>query len=187
MFKYFVTILLIQIFINPAYAEKKGLPQLDFSTYPSLILWSIISLIILYLIMSYIITPKISNVINYREQNIQNDLIKAKSLKFESDKIIEKINSQLDQTKLEAKSIIDNSIIESQKESENKINAINTELLMKIDKSVHEISTSGNAVIKSVFDETYQLSHQIIAKTSNLTVDKTKLISIVKHESKLMS
>ena len=58
---------------------------------------------------------------------------------------------------------------------------------MKIDKSGHEISTSGNAVIKSVFDETYQLSHQIIAKTSNLTVDKTKLISIVKHESKLMS
>ena len=81
------------ISLSSAQATSKGLPQLDFSTYPSLIFWSILSLLFLYLITTYVITPKISYVINNREQNLQNDLIKAKSIKEESDKILDEINN----------------------------------------------------------------------------------------------
>ena len=81
MIKCFNSVLLTFLIVNPAYSEGKGLPQLDFTTYPSLIFWSILSLLTLYLIMAYVITPKISNVINNREQHLQNDLIKAKALK----------------------------------------------------------------------------------------------------------
>ena len=35
--------------------------------------------------------PKISLILNNREQNIQNNLIKAKSIKEESDTIIDKL------------------------------------------------------------------------------------------------
>ena len=99
MFKYLNLVLSTFLFVSPAYSEAKGLPQLDFTTYPSLIFWSMISLLCLYFLMSYVITPKISNVINNREQHLQNDLIKAKALKKESDDTLEKVNAQLEQTK----------------------------------------------------------------------------------------
>ena len=94
MIKYFNFILSTLLFVSPAYSAGKGLPQLDFTTYPSLIFWSILSLLCLYLVMFFVITPKISNVINDREQHLQNDLIKAKTLKKESDVTLEKVNAQ---------------------------------------------------------------------------------------------
>ena len=125
MIKYFNLVLFTFLFVSPAYSESKGLPQLDFTTYPSLIFWSILSLVSLYFVMSYVITPKISDVINDREQHLQNDLIKAKALKKESDDTLEKVNAQLDQTKADAKSIVEKAISESQINSEKIINRDN--------------------------------------------------------------
>ena len=43
--------------------SKGGLPQLDFNTYPSLIFWSVISLIIGYFFMTYLVTPNIKSIL----------------------------------------------------------------------------------------------------------------------------
>ena len=60
MIKYFNLALSTFLLVSPAYSAGKGLPQLDFTTYPSLIFWSILSLLSLYLVMSYVISPVIS-------------------------------------------------------------------------------------------------------------------------------
>ena len=54
----------------------------------------------LYLIIALLVAPKIASTLNNREQHIQNDLIKAKSLKTESDKILNELNEQLEKTKM---------------------------------------------------------------------------------------
>ena len=79
IFMYFLILNLLMI--KTSLANQAGLPQLNFETYPSLIFWSVLSLITLYLLMSRLVTPKVSEVLNFREQNIQNNLLKAKSLK----------------------------------------------------------------------------------------------------------
>ena len=53
MIKYSNLALSTFLIVSPAYSAGKGLPQLDFTTYPSLIFWSILSLLILYFVMSY--------------------------------------------------------------------------------------------------------------------------------------
>ena len=186
MFKYFNLLLLTFLFVNPAYSEAKGLPQLDFTTYPSLIFWSILSLIGLYLLMAYVITPKISNVINDREQHIQNDLIKAKALKKESDYTLEKVNAQLDQTKIQAKSIIEKAISDSQMSSEETLNSLNLKLNDKIEKSLKDINREKSIVLKDIFNQTFELSNLVIFKTSNIKPDKTKLTNILKQETKIL-
>ena len=118
-------------------SEKKiGLPQLDFSTYPSLIFWSIISLTILYFVMSFIITPRISNIFNNREQNIQNNLIKAKSIKEESDLIIQKLSIEQDDARSRARKLIDQSIEETKIVIEKKESEISKKLNDKINETM---------------------------------------------------
>ena len=187
MIKCFNSVLLTFLIVNPAYSEGKGLPQLDFTTYPSLIFWSILSLLTLYLIMAYVITPKISNVINNREQHLQNDLIKAKALKKESDDTIVKVNAQLDQTKTDAKSIIEKAISDSQMNSEKILNDFNLKLNDKIDKSLKDIDREKSLALKEIFNETFVLSDLIISRTSNLKSNKTKLTNILKQETKIIS
>jgi len=45
---------------------KAGLPQLDLSTYPSLMFWAVISLIIGYFLMSFLVAPNIKSILNKR-------------------------------------------------------------------------------------------------------------------------
>ena len=187
MFKYFNLVLSTFLFVSPAYSEGKGLPQLDFTTYPSLIFWSILSLISLYLLIAYVITPKISNVINDREQHLQNDLIKAKAIKKESDDTLQKVNAQLDQTKIEAKSIIEKAISDSQINSEKILNSLNLKLNEKIEKSLKDINKEKSLVLKDIFNQTFELSNLVIYKTSNIKSDKTKLTEILKQEIKILS
>ena len=186
MIKCFNLVLLTFMFVSPAYSESKGLPQLDFTTYPSLIFWSILSLIILYLIMAYVVTPKISDVINNREQHLQNDLIKARTLKKESDVTLEKVNAQLDQTKIDAKSIIEKAISDSQINSEKILNDLNFKLNEKIDKYLKDIDKEKSIALKDILNETFVLSDLIISKTSNIKSNKTKLTNILKQEIKII-
>ena len=174
------------ISISSAQATSKGLPQLDFSTYPSLIFWSILSLLFLYLITTYVITPKISYVINDREQNLQNDLIKAKSIKEESDKILDEINNQLDKAKIDAKSLIDQSLVEADDESNNTLNEINAKINKKIEKTIQDIEKNKKNSINTLFKESFELSDLIISKTSGLKVNKSKLTNIIYKKTTLM-
>ena len=186
MIRYFNLVLSTFLFVSPAYSEGKGLPQLDFTTYPSLIFWSILSLLCLYLVMSYVITPKISNVINDREQHLQNDLIKAKTLKKESDDTLEKVNVQLDQAKIDAKSIIDKAVSDSQINSEEILKDLSLKLNANIEKTLKRINEEKSIVLKDIFNESFELSNLIISKTSNMKSDKTKLINILKQEKKII-
>ena len=186
MFKYFNLVLLTFLSVSPAYSEGKGLPQLDFTTYPSLIFWSILSLISLYILTAYVITPKISNVINDREQHLQNDLIKAKANKKESDDTLQKVNAQLDQTKIDAKSIIEKAISESKTSSEKTIKDLNFKLNDKIEKSLKDINREKSIVLKDIFNQTFELSNLVIFKTSNIKPDKTNLTNILKQETKIL-
>ena len=185
MIKYFNLVLSTFFFVSPAYSEGKGLPQLDFTTYPSLIFWSILSLVCLYLVMFFIITPKISNVINDREQHLQNDLIKAKTLKKESDDTLAKVSAQLDQTKLDAKFIIEKAVSDSQISSEKIMKDLNFKLKKNIDKSLQNIDEKKSVVLNNMFNECFEISDLIISKTSNIKSDKTKLTNILDQEIKI--
>lgn len=61
------------------------LPQLDLQTYPSQIFWLIISFLVLYFLVSKVAVPRISDVLEERQERIEDDLDKAEILKKEAD------------------------------------------------------------------------------------------------------
>jgi F-type H+-transporting ATPase subunit b len=63
------------------------LPQLDIQTYPSQIFWLIVSFIVLYFLVSKIAVPRISDVLEERQERIADDLDKAETLKKESEQV----------------------------------------------------------------------------------------------------
>ena len=66
------------VLVTPALASSEvGLPQLDFSTYPTQVFWLVVSFAILYLLMSQVAIPRISEVLEGRQERFANDLDKA--------------------------------------------------------------------------------------------------------------
>ena len=60
------------------------LPQLDIVTYSSQIFWLVISFIVLYFLVAKIAMPRIAEVLEERQERIEDDLDKAETLKKEA-------------------------------------------------------------------------------------------------------
>ena len=62
-------------------AAKAGMPQLDFSTFSNQIFWLVITLVVIYFILSRIALPRIGGALADRAGTITNDLAEAEDLK----------------------------------------------------------------------------------------------------------
>jgi len=110
---------------------KAGLPQLDLSTYPSLMFWAVISLIIGYFLMSFLVAPNIKSILNLRETNIQNDLVKAKASTQENEKIKQEIIDHQKDIKLRSQKLINEALSDSKLSIEKTENDITKKLTQK--------------------------------------------------------
>jgi len=59
-----------------------GMPQLDFSTFPNQIFWLLVTLVVIYLVLSRVALPRIGGVLAERSGTISNDLAAAEDLKL---------------------------------------------------------------------------------------------------------
>ena len=148
--------------------KKTGLPQLDFNTYPSLIFWSIISLVIGYILMAYIVTPQIKSIINLRETNIQNDLIKAKTSNEESEKIKNEVLSNQEEIKLSSQTLLNDALLETKKLLEESEKKISEKMELRISKAEQKINETKDNVITEILSNTEDLTVGIVQKFTDI-------------------
>ena len=174
--KFILVLLLSTIFSYSAKANesKTGLPQLDFNTYPSLIFWSVVSLIIGYLLMKYLVTPNIKSILNNRETNIQNDLVKAKTSSQETEKIKENIINSQTELKSKSQSIVNQALSETKQNIEKKEKDINQKLNEKVEKAEKKITDTQKLVINEVINNAEELTAKVIQNLTDLKYDKAE-------------
>ena len=172
-------ILVVLLYTNTSYVAKAdkgkaGLPQLDFNTYPSLVFWSVISLIIGYILMKYLVTPNIKSILNNRETNIQNDLVKAKTSSQETEKIKENIINSQTEIKSKSQLIVNQALAESKQNIEKKEKDINKKLNEKVVKAEKRIMETQKLVIKEVISNAEALTAKVIQNLTDLKYDKVE-------------
>ena len=172
-------ILVVLPFTNTSYVAqadevKAGLPQLDFNTYPSLVFWSVVSLIIGYVLIKYLVTPNIKSILNNRETNIQNDLVKAKTSSQETEKIKENIINSQTELKSRSQLIVNQALSETKQNIEKKEKDINQKLNEKVIKAEKQIMETQKLVIKEVISNAEELTAKVIHNLTDLKYDKVE-------------
>ena len=172
-------ILVVLLFINATYVAqadegKAGLPQLDFNTYPSLVFWSVVSLMIGYILMKYLVTPNIKSILNNRETNIQNDLVKAKTSSQETEKIKENIINSQTELKSRSQLIVNQALSETKQNIEEKEKDINQKLNEKVIKAEIQIMETQKLVIKEVISNAEEITAKVIQNLTDLKYDKVE-------------
>ena len=170
-------ILVVLLFANTSFVAqadegKSGLPQLDFNTYPSLVFWSVVSLIIGYFLMKYLVTPNIKSILNNRETNIQNDLVKAKTSSQETEKIKENIINSQKELKSRSQLIVNQALSETKQAIEKKETDINQKINEKVVKAEQQIMETQKLVIKEVIDNAEELTAKVIQNLTDLKYNK---------------
>ena len=164
--------------------KKAGLPQLDLNTYPSLIFWSIISLIFGYILMAYIVTPRIKSIINLRETSIQNDLIKAKTSNQESEKIKKEISDSQLKIKLNSQTLIDEALFETKKLLDETEKKISKKMELKIITAEQKINETKDNVISEILSNAEDITRDIIQRFTSIKPLKEDVKKTVNAVSK---
>lgn len=77
-------------------------PPFDFSTYPSQLLWLVITFGVFYMLMQKVIVPRVGGILENRHDRIAQDLDEAARLKSEADAAIETYERELTAAKAKA-------------------------------------------------------------------------------------
>jgi len=87
-------------------AEAVGMPQLDITSYPNQIFWLIVTLVVIYFVLSRIALPRIGAVLAERQGTISNDIAAAEELKLQAQEAERAYEKALADARAEAQRIV---------------------------------------------------------------------------------
>ena len=127
-----------------------GMPQLDFSTFPNQIFWLVVTLIVLYLVLSRVALPRIATVLSERHGAIQRDLDKAEEMKRSAIEAENTYNQALADARVKANDIVNEAKAEIQKDLDKAIAKADLEIAAKAAESEKAISAIKDSAVQSV-------------------------------------
>ena len=166
------------------FAAEGGMPQLNPDYWISQVFWVILIFGILYVILWRAILPKITENLENRKSQILTDLDDAQKFKDQSKEKLSEYNKILNQTKQEAKKILDVARKKINRDIENKKNQFNLEIDKEIKNAEKEIKTLKLASIKDINKIAIEISFEIIRKIAATEVNTSSVSAIVEDISK---
>ena len=136
-----------------------GMPQLDFSTFPNQIFWLVVTLVVIYLVLSRVALPRIRSVLAERKGTITNDLAAAEELKQKAVAAEASYQTALSNARAEAAKIVAQSKADIQKDLDKAIAKADADIAAKTaesEKAIAEIRAGAADAVNAVALDTAQ-------------------------------
>ncbi|MBU2994296.1 F0F1 ATP synthase subunit B' [Octadecabacter sp. 1_MG-2023] len=140
-----------------AEAGGAGMPQLDFSTFPNQIFWLVVTLIVIYFILSRVALPRIGAVLAERQGTITNDIAAAEELKQRAQEAEAAYDKALVDARAEAGKIVDTAKADIQGELDVQLAKADAEIAAQTaesEKAIAEIQAGAADAVKAVAKDT---------------------------------
>ena len=177
-------VIFIGITTNSFGAEENGMPQLNPEYWISQIFWLIIVFASLYIVLSQIILPKISESLETRKSQVLQHLEQAEKLKEESEKKIQEYDNILNEAKNQSKKIMNESRKKINQNISEKKNQINKEIEKEIYAAEEEIKILKKNSINNINKIAIETSTEIVKSIMEVELNKSSISTIVKDVSR---
>ena len=173
LFVYFLSINFIQA------AESGGMPQLDPEFWFSQIFWLVITFGILYLVLSKLILPKISDNLETRKSQVLENLELAEKQRNESEEKLKEFDNIILKSKIDAKNLFN----ESRRKLLDDINNKRQKLDEEIDKEVKIVESEIEQLKKKSPEKINKIaietSADLIKQLINADINNSSITAIV--------
>jgi F-type H+-transporting ATPase subunit b len=140
-----------------------GMPQLDFSTWPNQIFWLLVTLVVIYLVLSRIALPRIGAVLADRKGTITNDLAAADELKQKAVEAEKAYNAALANARTEAAKIVAAAKADIQRDLDAASASADAEISAKTAESEKTILAIRDGAAAAVADVARDTAAEIVA------------------------
>ena len=158
------------------------MPQLDFSTFLPQIFWLFISLSFLYIVLSRYALPRVSDVIEERNDIIAQDIDSAKEYSAESEKASEELNLKLSEAKISSQNLINKSLQEIKEDNEIKKSSLIKEINNEISEAESEIKEKKETALDEISSISENLAIEMLENLSIGKIDQGKIATLSKMD-----
>ena len=166
-------------YVNEAYSSDSGMPQLNTEFWPAQVFWLILIFSILYLIIWKIFLPRITYSVENRKSRIVNDLDEAQKLKESAEIKLKEYNKIIENSKQDAKKIIEDGRKKLDQDIENKKKDFNNQIekeITAVEKEIKDLKKTSLSNISKIASET---SAELMKKIINTEVNKSNVSAVV--------
>jgi F-type H+-transporting ATPase subunit b len=166
-------------YVNKSFGSEAGMPQLNPEFWSAQIFWLILIFSTLYLIIWKIFLPKITYSIESRKSRMVNNLDEAQKLKESAEIKLKEYNKIIENSKNEAKKIIDEERKKLDKDIEIKKKNFNSEIekeIAAVEKEIKDLKRTSLLNISKIASET---SAELIKNIVNTEVNKSNVAAVV--------
>lgn len=153
--------------------EAAGMPQLEFSTFPNQIFWLVVTLVVIYQILSRIALPRIAAVLADRQGTITNDIAAAEQLKAQALSAEEAYNKALAEARAEAQNIVAQAKADIQADLNVAMEKADAEISAKAAESEKAIAAIRAGAMESVETVAKDTAAEIVAALGGKADAKT--------------
>ena len=142
---------------------KSGMPQLDFTTFPNQIFWLLVTLVVIYFVLTRIALPRIGAVLAERRGTITNDLSAAEELKQKAVAAERAYNEALAKARSDAAKIVAEAKAEIQKELATATAQADAEISAKASESEARIAEIRAGALEAVTEVAKDTAKELVA------------------------
>ena len=143
-------------------ASGPGMPQLDISTFPNQIFWLVVTLVVLYFVMSRVALPRVAAVLADRRGAITSDIATAEEFKLKAQAAEEAYHKALAEARAEAGRIIEATKAEMQSELDQQIAKADAEIAARTAESERRIREIRDSAMEMVSDVSKDATKDIL-------------------------
>ncbi|MEM9436159.1 MAG: F0F1 ATP synthase subunit B' [Pseudomonadota bacterium] len=154
-------------------ASSGGMPQLDFSTYPNQIFWLVVTLVVIYFVLSRVALPRIGGVLAERSGTITNDLAAAEELKNRAEEAEAAYEKALADARAEAQKIAAKTKAEIQAQLDKELEKADAEIAARAAESEAAIAEIRASAVDSVKEVAKDTAKEIVSALGGKADAKT--------------
>ena len=164
--------------------ESEGMPQLNPEFWVSQIFWLVLTFGLLYVILSKLILPKISNNLESRKSQILENIEAAEKQRENSEEKLKEYEIIVSKSKLEAKSIFNQAREKALKDISAKKEVLEKQIDDEIGKAEQEIKVLRSGATEKINKIAIETSSELIQKLIGAEVNNSSISAIVNDLSK---
>ena len=150
------------------------MPQLNILTFPSQIFWLLITFLSLFLLVKYVIMPRMEQILSARWERQDNNLQRATELKEEAEALLLRIDTLMEKAKDEAHLHIQTCEEKIKTETDQALHALQAELTEKVAQAEKDLLKKKEKALKELPELVDQLSNLVLAKIQSADLPKEK-------------
>lgn len=166
-----VTALAVASISGAAQAAEGGMPQLNFHDFAPQLVWLAITFVVLYLIMSRLAIPAISDTLDRRQAQIQGDLDAAEKASEDTRALVVAYEKRLSDAREEARRLTRERGETDASAHAAQLSALGERLGAKIDEAEKRIGQQRAVVMEGLEDMAHDIAADVYSKLSGQSAD----------------